>query len=116
MARVPPTCYESRMRAYLVQIDHSGLRQFLPEDAVPPEMVGQLGREWSSSSTAAVRAVLADEDAEALRLELRAGDRGQACSLLLGRAVEVLTLDRVARWASSSTRQADVPGHYSNSF
>jgi hypothetical protein len=91
------------MRAYLGQIDHSGLRRFLSEDAIPSEMVGQLAREWSSSSTAAVRALLADEDAEALRSELRAGDHGQACSLLLDRAVEVLTLGTFARRISSST-------------
>jgi hypothetical protein len=92
------------MRAYLGQIDHSGLRRFLPEDANPPEMVAQLAREWSSPSTAAVRAVLADEDAEALRRALRAGDHGEACSLLLDRVVEVLTLDRIRR---ASSRQPD---------
>jgi hypothetical protein len=90
MAQDSPVCYEFPMRAYLGQIDHSGLRRFLPEDAIPSEMVGQLVRQWSSSSTAAVRAVLANEDAEVLRSEVRAGDHGEACSLLLNRAVEIL--------------------------
>jgi hypothetical protein len=88
------------MRAYLGQIDRSGLRRFLPEDVIPPEWVGQLARAWSSSSTAAVWAVLADEDAEALRRELRAGAHGEACSLLLDRAIEVLTLAEVVRTAA----------------
>ncbi len=97
MAWATPTCYGSPMRAYLGQIDRSGLRRLLPEDAIPPELVEQLAREWSSSSTTAVRAVLADEDAEALRHELRAGAHGEACSILLDRAVEVITLGEVAR-------------------
>lgn len=104
MAWNSPMCYESPMRAYLGQIDHSGLRRFLSEDAIPRELVGQLAREWSSPSSAAVWAVLADEDAEALRCELRAGDNGEACSLLLDRAFEVLALGEVAHRMPSFAR------------
>jgi hypothetical protein len=38
-----------------------------------------------------VLAVVADDAAEALRHELRVGDPGEACSLLLNRAVEILS-------------------------
>jgi len=83
------------MRAYLGQIDRSGLRLFLPEDAIPPDLVGQLARGWSSSSTTAFRAVLADEDAEDLRREVWSGAHGEACAMLLGRAVEVVAFGDV---------------------
>ena len=89
MAYATPMCYGSPMRAYLGQIDPFGPRRFLAEDAIPLELVGQIAREWSSPSTATIRAVLADEDAELLRREIRADAHGEACSLLLDRAVEV---------------------------
>ncbi len=80
------------MRAYLGQIDPYGLRRFLPEEAIPSDLLRQLVREWSSGATTVVWAVIADDDAEALRRELRAGRSGDACILLLDRAVEVLPL------------------------
>jgi hypothetical protein len=40
----------------------------------------------------AVWALLADEDAEAIRAALGAGRAGEACHLLLNRAVELLPL------------------------
>ncbi len=80
------------MRAYVGQIDSSGLRRFLPEDAVPGDLLRQLVREWSSAATTVFWAVIADDDAEALQRELRVGRSGDACSLLLDREVEVLPL------------------------
>jgi hypothetical protein len=77
------------MRAYVAQVADSELRQFVAEDAVPEGLLSQLIREWSSSATAAVWAVLGDDDAEAVREELAAGRRGDACGILLDRAVEV---------------------------
>lgn len=82
------------MRAYLGQIDHTGLRRFLLENAIPPNSIVSLDREWSSSTTTGVRAVPADEDAEALRCELGAGGYGEACSLYMDRAVEVLAFGK----------------------
>lgn len=80
------------MRAYVGQIDRHGLRRFLLEDAVPADLLGHLVREWSSSATTVVRAVVADDDAEALRRELCVGDHVEACTMLVDRAVEVLAI------------------------
>jgi hypothetical protein len=77
------------MRAYVAQVADSELRQFVTEDAVHEGTLSQLIREWSSSATAAVWAVLDDEDAEAVREELAAGRRRDAWGVLLDRAVEV---------------------------
>src|SRR4051794_26913392 len=87
IASASPMRYESPMRAYLGQIDHSGLRRFLLEDWIPADSIGPLVREWSSPTTGVVRAVVADEDAEAIRYELRAGAHGEAFTLLLDRSV-----------------------------
>jgi hypothetical protein len=77
------------MRAYFAQVDQSGLRRFLPEDTIPEDFLPQLIREWSLPTTAAVRAVLEDDDAKAVRGELAAGRQADACGIFLDRAVEV---------------------------
>ena len=80
------------MRAYVGWIDPHGLRRFLPEDAVPRDLLRQLVPEWSSRTTAVVWAVVPEEDAEAIRRELVAERRQAAGDLLLNRAVEILPL------------------------
>ena len=78
------------MRAYVAQLNaDSELREFVPEDALPNEVLSDLLREWSLPATATVWAVLGDEDAEAVREELAAGRQRDACGVLLDRAVEV---------------------------
>jgi hypothetical protein len=77
------------MRAYIAQVRESELRQFVAEDAVPEDVLSQLIREWSLPAATALRAVLGDEDAEAVREELHAGRNHDACGVLLDRAVEV---------------------------
>jgi hypothetical protein len=83
------------MRAYVARVDHAGLQRFLPEDAVPRDLIRQLVREWSSAATTVVWAVVAEGDAEAIRRELGAGRHDTACNLLLNRAVEVLPFGTV---------------------
>jgi hypothetical protein len=80
---------DSFMRAYVAQVAESELRQFVAEDALPEDVRSQLIREWSLPTMTAVWAVLGDEDAEAVREELQAGCRRDACGVLLDRAVEV---------------------------
>ena len=80
------------MRAYVGLVDPSGLRRFLPEDAIPRDLLRQLIRGWFSRTTAVVRAAVAQEDAEAVRREREAGYHRDACNLLLNRAVELLPL------------------------
>jgi hypothetical protein len=93
------------MKAYVGSVDQDGLRWFLPEDVMPKEILRHCLREWSSRSTTAVWALVADEDAEAIRADLRAGQHRDACNLLLNRAVELLPLTSgspdLADWATT---------------
>jgi hypothetical protein len=77
------------MRAYVAQLAESELRQFVSEDALPSDTLADLLRAWSLPETATVWAVLDDEGAQAVREELAAGRRRDACGILLGRAVEI---------------------------
>jgi hypothetical protein len=80
------------MRAYVGSIDPYGLRRFLPEDALPRDILRQIVGEWSSQVTTVVWAVVSEDDAEAIRRELAADRREIACDLLVNRAVEILPL------------------------
>src|SRR4051812_47376755 len=82
-------CYRLLMRAYVAQVTQSELRRFVPEDALPGDILRHLIAEWTSPVTAAIRAVLGEEDAEAVREELAADRHREACGVLLDRAVEV---------------------------
>jgi hypothetical protein len=88
----------------LGQVDRTGLRRFLFEDVIPPDSIGPLVRERSSPTTTVIRAVVSNEDTEAHRHVLRAGDHGEACSLLLDRAVEVLTIGKSVPRIPSAAR------------
>ena len=83
------------MRAYVGAVDHQGLRWFVPEDVIPRDLLPQLVRGWLTRSTTAVWVLVKDEDAEAVRADLIAGNSGTACNLLLNRAIELLPLTSV---------------------
>jgi hypothetical protein len=68
------------------------LRWFLPEDVIPRELLRHAVVAVLTRSTTAVWALVADEDAEAIRADLSAGRRRDAGNLLLNRAVELLSL------------------------
>ena len=78
------------MRAYLGYVDRSGLRRFVPEDALPGDVLRELALSWTSRTTSVCWAVLTDEDAEAIHRELWAGRPAAACDLLSVRSVEVI--------------------------
>ena len=80
------------MRAYVGTLDHLGLRWFFPEDVIPRDLLPHLVRGWLTRSTTAVWVLVKDEDAEAIRADLGAGNSGHACGLLLNRAIELLPL------------------------
>ena len=80
------------MRAYAGTVDQRGLRWFLPEEVIPRDLLRHSVVTGMSRSTTAVWALVADEDAEAIRADLSAGRHGDACNLLLNRAVELLSL------------------------
>jgi hypothetical protein len=65
---------------------------FLPEEVIPRDLLRHSVVAGMSRSTTAVWALVADEDAEAIRAHLIAGRHGDACNLLLNRAVELLSL------------------------
>jgi hypothetical protein len=77
------------MKAYVAQVSQSELRQFVPEDALPNDVLADLLREWLLPETVTVWAVLRDEDAEAVRQELGAGRQREAHGLFLDRAIDV---------------------------
>ena len=80
------------MRAYAGTVDQRGLRWFLPEEVIPRELLRHAVRADGTHATTAVWALLADEDAEAIRADLSAGRHRDACNRLLNRAVELLSL------------------------
>ena len=80
------------MRAYAGTVDQRGLRWFLLEEFIPRDLLRHAVRAGLTRSTTVVWALLADEDAEAIRAALSAGRPGEACNLLLNRAVELLSL------------------------
>jgi hypothetical protein len=93
------------MRAYAGTVDQRGLRWFLPEEFMPRDLLRHAVRAGLMHSTTAVWALVADEDAEAIRAALSAGRPGEACNLLLNRAVELLPLTSgspdLADWATT---------------
>ena len=80
------------MRAYAGTVDQRGLRWFLPEEILPRDLLRHAVVVGLTRSTTAVWALVADEDAEAIRADLSAGRHRDACNLLLNRAVELLSL------------------------
>ena len=83
------------MKAYVGTVDQLGLRWFRPEDVIPRDLLPQFARGWLTRSTTAVWVLVNDEDAEAIRADLSAGDPVHACDLLLNRAIELLPLASV---------------------
>ena len=83
------------MKAYVGVVDQLGLRWFFPEDVIPRDLLSHLVRSWLTRSTTAIWILVKDEDAEAVRADLSAGNSGTACNLLLNRAIELLPLASV---------------------
>ncbi len=100
----PRPCYDGAMRAFVCEVDHAGLRRFLPEDEVPFNLRSHRERAWLARPTSLVWALLAEADAEDLRADVDSGRHAEACGLLLNRALELIALGDAApgsaRWAS----------------
>src|SRR5262249_27852090 len=60
------------MRAYAGTVDQRGLRWFLPEEVIPRDLLWHAVRAGLTHATTAVRPLLTDEDAEAIRAALSA--------------------------------------------
>lgn len=76
------------MRAFFCELDPSGLRRFIPEEFAhePAPLAPDRG------PVVSLRALLDDDDAEALRADVHAGRGSEACGLLLNRALELTRL------------------------
>ena len=84
--------YDRAMKAFVCELDTSGLRRLLPEDLLPVEELGRLARGSARRPAALVWVLLDEPDAEDLRAEFDAGRHHDAGGLLLNRAVELLSL------------------------
>jgi hypothetical protein len=80
------------MKAFVGEVDHTGLRRFIPEDAISRDELRRLVREPSAWPTTVVWTLLDECDAEAVRTEMVAGRHHDACGLLLNAAVELISI------------------------
>ena len=78
------------MRAFVCEIDQTGLRRLISEEFVPRGVRPWLAR--TSAPMTVIWALLAEDDAEAIRTEVAAARPEHACGLLLNRAVELISL------------------------
>ena len=86
------SCYEPTMRAFLCEVDATGLRRILPEDAIASDAVRRYTRGRFARPTTVAWALLDDGDAESIRSAVATGHHDAACGLLLNRAIELLSL------------------------
>ncbi|MFO0888255.1 MAG: hypothetical protein U0790_03805 [Isosphaeraceae bacterium] len=100
-------CYVPAMRAFVCEIDHHGLRRFLPEHLLPSEELAGLARVPFRRSSAILWALLEEPDAEAVLVEMGAGRRRDACELLLALAVELLPIAAALPGASSGDGRSE---------
>jgi hypothetical protein len=82
------------MKAIVGEVDQSGLCRLLPDDTDPSILLSS--DPVARRPTTLVWALLAVNDAEDLREDVRAGRHHEACGLLLNRAVELLSLGAAA--------------------
>jgi hypothetical protein len=80
------------MRAFVAEIDPSGIRWLVPEDLIPQGELGRLARGRSSRPTTVVWVLLDDLDVGPVRTEVIAGRYRNACGLVLNYAVEIIPL------------------------
>ena len=80
------------MKAFVCEVDQSGLRRLVPEDLVLGDELGRLARQRASRPTTLVWALLHNHDAEAVQSRVAAGGYADARGLLLNRAVELISL------------------------
>jgi hypothetical protein len=86
------SCYDRPMRAFVCEVDHTGLHRLVPEDLVPGDELRRLARPRASRPTTLVWALLHNCDAEAIRSRVATGGHADARGLLLNRAVELISL------------------------
>ena len=93
MDRDGGSCYDPTMRAFLCEVDATGLRRILPEDVLAGDGVRGYLRHRFARPTTVGWTLLDDGDAESIRSAVAAGHHEAACGLLLNRAIELLSID-----------------------
>lgn len=78
------------MRAYLACLRADGMIRFIPEDFVADALLDEVLTAWARPGSVVFRAVLAEEDAELVRHELRGGRPDEAVAWIRDLAVELL--------------------------
>ena len=86
------SCYDRTMRAFICEVDATGLRRLISEDVLAGEEVRGYIRHRFARPTTVAWTLLDDGDAESIRWEVAAGHPEVACGLLLNRAIELLSL------------------------
>jgi len=84
------------MRAFVCEVDSSGLRRLLPEDLIPGDELRRLARGIPWCPTTLFWTLLTTDDADDLQADIGAGRYAEACGLLLNRAVELISLGAAA--------------------
>ena len=80
------------MRAFICEVDETGLRRLLSEDVLAGDVVRCYTRHRFARPTTVAWTLLDDGDAESIRSEVAAGHHSAACGLLLNRAIELLPI------------------------
>ena len=86
------SCYDRTMRAFICEVDATGLRRLLSEDVLAGDGVRCYLRHRFARPTTVAWTLLDDGDAESIRSEVAAGHHEAACGLLLNRAIELLSI------------------------
>ena len=89
------SCYDHAMKAYICEVDETGLRRLLPEDVLAGDVARFYTRHRLERPTTVAWTLLDDGDAESIRSEVAAGHHNAACGLLLNRAIELLPITAV---------------------
>lgn len=92
------------MKAFVGEIDQTGLRRFIPADLIAGDDLRRLAGGFPRPFVTRVWTLLAEVDADDLRVELDAGRFTEACGLLLNRAVELIPLRAAALGPTRRTR------------
>jgi len=80
------------MRAFICEVDETGLRRLISEDVLAGDGVYCYTRHRFARPTTVAWTLLDDGDAESIRSEVAAGHHKAACGLLLNWAVELLPI------------------------
>ena len=80
------------MRAFICEVDETGLRRLVSEDVLAGDVARCYTRHRFERPTTVAWTLLDDGDAESIRSEVAAGHHSAACGLLLNRAIELLPI------------------------